>query len=145
MTSATSATRTSTLGSASSAGPCGTVPSRNHPTSAGSISATTTRRTRGSASTSASVNPRPSPPTSTLPGASCLASASRASARSLDVSRVSITNTPLARSSSVVDPSGSVRCLSTSSPRSDSARATSTTPHPPDNVIRSGRHGDHFV
>ena len=128
MTSATSATRTSTRWSASSAGPCGTVPSRNHPTSAGSISATTTRRTRGSASTSASVNPRPSPPTSTLPGASCRASASRASARSLDVSRVSITNTPLARSSSVVDPSGSVRCRSTSSPRSDSARATSTAP-----------------
>ena len=118
---------TSTRSSARRAGPWGTVPSRSHPTSAGSISATTTRRTRSSASTSASVKPRPRPPTSTRSGRSWRASASRASARSLDVSRVSITNTPLARSSSVVLPSSSVRWRSTSSPRSDSARATSTS------------------
>ncbi len=49
-----------------------------------------------------------------------------ASARSVLVSRVSITKTPLARSSSEVAAASSRRSRSTSSPRSDSARAIST-------------------
>ena len=53
-------------------------------------------------------------------------SAAAASARSVLVSRVSITNTPLARSSSDVGAASSRRSRSTSSPRSDSARAIST-------------------
>ena len=85
--------------SASSAGPCGMVPSRIQPTSASSISTTFTCSTRGSASTRWVVKPSPSPPTTTPRGSSTSPSAAAASSISVWSRWVSITKTPLTRSS----------------------------------------------
>ena len=126
-----SATTTVTRSSASRAGPCGTVPSRIQPTSASSTSTTAHFSTRESASTSCMVKPSPRPPTITARGCSTTARAAVASAFSVLNSSVSITKTPLARSSSEVGPSVGRRSRSTSSPRSDSARAISTYSTPP--------------
>ena len=90
-------------------GTVGTVPSRIQSTSACSISTTEQSSTRESASTSCIVNPRPSPPTTTARGSSTRASASRASARSVLTSTLSMTNTPLTRSSRERGPSSGRR------------------------------------
>jgi tartrate/fumarate subfamily iron-sulfur-dependent hydro-lyase beta chain len=103
----------------------GTVPSRNHPISASSISTTVTCSTRGSASTASSVKPSPSPPITTSRGSAIAARASAARATSVEVSAVSITKIPLARSSSTAGPLRTLRCRRTTSPRGDSARAIS--------------------
>ena len=70
--------------------------------------------------------PSPSPPTSTSRGSGTMTRAASASACSVLVSRASITNTPLARSSSTDGAPFSFRSRNTSSPRSVSARALST-------------------
>ena len=123
---AMSALTTVTRASASRAGPCGTVPLRIHSMSGSSISTTAARSTRGSASTRCSVKPSPSPPTSTAFGSSTRSRAWAASSISLVVSRVSITKTPLTRSSTTSAAVSDVRRRSTTSPRSVSARAIST-------------------
>ena len=112
--------------SARSARPWGMVPSRIQPISASSISTTRTSSTRWSARTRSRVKPSPSPPTTTRRGRSTSSRAAPASSASVEVLRLSMTKTPLTRSSSVSAACSSMRRRSTTSPRSDSARATST-------------------
>ena len=122
-------------------GPWGIVPSRIHSTRAGSISTTSTCSTRRSPSTRSRVKPSPSPPTSTRRGSSTTARAASASACSEACSAVSITKTPLARSSSTVGPPDSCppgRCGARAA-RARRARSRSVPPRRTPRIYRRRR------